>query len=210
MGDSVHGAHLHTTTSRSTTKVGERCRLAQIIFCEQALGAGTDRAATPGGGQLSGPASRSAVLTRPRPVGVITRSAYATSFSLVHSSVHSRTEAELPALAKAGSLVSFDFSDEEEFRTPAYLDRVCPHVDLALLSCSHLEEAATRGLPARRCGGGPEWRWPPGVSTGRSPTTAGPRPPHRRVPRTPMQSAAERDGLAVGRADPASGAQGCR
>ncbi|WP_435271346.1 hypothetical protein [Streptomyces sp. 1222.5] len=81
-------------------------------------------------------------------MGVITRSAYATSFSLVHSSVHSRTEAELPALAKAGSLVSFDFSAEEEFRTPAYLDRVCPQVDLATLSCSHLEEAATRGLLA--------------------------------------------------------------
>jgi len=74
--------------------------------------------------------------------------AYAASFSLVHSSVYSGTEAELPLLAGAGPLVSFDFSDEEEFRTPAYLDRVCPHVDLALLSCSHLDEMATRALLA--------------------------------------------------------------
>ncbi|MFF0835388.1 MULTISPECIES: PfkB family carbohydrate kinase [unclassified Streptomyces] len=74
--------------------------------------------------------------------------AYAASFSLVHSSVYSGTEAGLPRLAGAGPLVSFDFSDEEEFRTPAYLDRVCPHVDLALLSCSHLDEAATRALLA--------------------------------------------------------------
>ncbi|MEU8471745.1 PfkB family carbohydrate kinase [Streptomyces sp. NPDC029006] len=72
--------------------------------------------------------------------------AYAASFTLVHSSVYSRTEAALPRLATAGPLVSFDFSDEEEYRTPAYLDRVCPHVDLALLSCSHLDEAATRAL----------------------------------------------------------------
>ncbi|MFD5450570.1 PfkB family carbohydrate kinase [Streptomyces sp. NPDC003470] len=71
---------------------------------------------------------------------------YAASFTLVHSSVYSRTEAELPGLAAAGPLISFDLSDEEEFRTPAYLDRVCPHVDLALLSCSHLDESATRGL----------------------------------------------------------------
>ncbi|WP_447034817.1 PfkB family carbohydrate kinase [Streptomyces sp. DSM 118878] len=71
---------------------------------------------------------------------------YAASFALVHSSVYSRTEAELPRLAAAGPLVSFDFSDEEEYRTPAYLDRVCPHVDLALLSCSHLDEDATRAL----------------------------------------------------------------
>ncbi|MFF0778366.1 PfkB family carbohydrate kinase [Streptomyces sp. NPDC003720] len=74
--------------------------------------------------------------------------AYAASFSLVHSSVYSGTEAELPALAAAGPLVSFDFSDEEEFRAPVYLDRVCPHVDLALLSCSHLDETATRALLA--------------------------------------------------------------
>ncbi|MEU5088552.1 PfkB family carbohydrate kinase [Streptomyces sp. NPDC021356] len=71
---------------------------------------------------------------------------YAASFTLVHSSVYSRTEAVLPRLAAAGPLISFDFSDEEEYRTPAYLDRVCPHVDLALLSCSHLDETATRAL----------------------------------------------------------------
>nr|BFD87359.1 fructosamine kinase FrlD [Streptomyces sp. Xyl84] len=72
--------------------------------------------------------------------------AYAASFTLVHSSVYSGTEALLPRLATAGPLISFDFSDEDEYRTPAYLDRVCPHVDLALLSCSHLDEAATRAL----------------------------------------------------------------
>jgi sugar/nucleoside kinase (ribokinase family) len=72
--------------------------------------------------------------------------AYAASFSLVHSSVYSRTEGELPKLAAAGPLVSFDLSDDEEFRAPAYLDRVCPHLDLALLSCSDLDETATLRL----------------------------------------------------------------
>lgn len=72
--------------------------------------------------------------------------AYAASFSLVHSSVYSHTESELPRLAAAGPLVSFDLSDDEEFRSPAYLDRVCPHLDLALLSCSDLDDAATRRL----------------------------------------------------------------
>ncbi|MEU9446350.1 PfkB family carbohydrate kinase [Streptomyces sp. NPDC048304] len=72
--------------------------------------------------------------------------AYAASFSLVHSSVYSRSESELPKLSAAGPLVSFDLSDDEEFRAPAYLDRVCPHLDLALLSCSDLDEAATQRL----------------------------------------------------------------
>ncbi|GAA2375131.1 hypothetical protein GCM10010404_33410 [Nonomuraea africana] len=73
---------------------------------------------------------------------------YVSSFDLVHSSVYSRSESELPKLAGLGPLVSFDLSSEEEFRTPAYLDRVCPHADLLLLSCSHLDEAATRALLA--------------------------------------------------------------
>ncbi|WP_449061440.1 PfkB family carbohydrate kinase [Planomonospora algeriensis] len=74
--------------------------------------------------------------------------AYASSFGLVHSSVYSRSESELPKLAGLGPLVSFDLSSEEEFRTPAYLDRVCPHADLVLLSCSHLDEVRTRALLA--------------------------------------------------------------
>ncbi|MBG0832660.1 sugar kinase [Planomonospora sp. ID67723] len=72
--------------------------------------------------------------------------AYASSFDLVHSSVYSRSESELPKLAGLGPLVSFDLSSEEEFRTPSYLDRICPHADLVLLSCSHLDEAGTRDL----------------------------------------------------------------
>ncbi|GAB2450605.1 fructosamine kinase FrlD [Streptosporangium sandarakinum] len=73
---------------------------------------------------------------------------YVSGFHLVHSSVYSGSESELPKLAGLGPLVSFDLSSEEEFRSPAYLDRVCPHADLVLLSCSHLDEAATRDLLA--------------------------------------------------------------
>ncbi len=74
--------------------------------------------------------------------------AYVSSFDLVHSSVYSRSESELPKLAGLGPLVSFDLSSEEEFRTSSYLDRVCPHADLVLMSCSHLTDAATRTLLA--------------------------------------------------------------
>jgi sugar/nucleoside kinase (ribokinase family) len=70
--------------------------------------------------------------------------AYVSSFDLVHSSVYSGSEGELPKLAGLDTLVSFDLSSEEAYRTPAYLDRVCPHADLVLLSCAHLDEEATR------------------------------------------------------------------
>ncbi|MFE4054132.1 PfkB family carbohydrate kinase [Streptomyces sp. YIM B13518] len=74
--------------------------------------------------------------------------AYVSSFDLVHSSVYSGSEGELPKLAGLDTLTTFDLSSEEEYRTPGYLDRVCPYADLVLLSCSHLDETATHDLLA--------------------------------------------------------------
>ena len=73
---------------------------------------------------------------------------YVAGFDLVHSSVYSRSEPELPKLASGRALVSFDLSSEDEFRSPAYLDRICPSADLVLLSCSHLSVDETRALLA--------------------------------------------------------------
>jgi fructoselysine 6-kinase len=75
--------------------------------------------------------------------------AYADGFDLVHSSVYSRSEPQLPKLAATGALVSFDLSSEDEFRTDAYLERVAPHADLVLLSCSHVDFGETDALLAR-------------------------------------------------------------
>lgn len=73
---------------------------------------------------------------------------YVAGFDLVHSSVYSRSEPELPKLSGGSVLVSFDLSSEDEFRSPAYLDRVCPSADLVLLSCSHLDAEQTRAILA--------------------------------------------------------------
>ena len=74
------------------------------------------------------------------------RLAYASTFDLVHSSVYSCTEPELPLLRETDALVSFDFSSEPEFRTDAYLGRVAPHIDLALISCSEQSVDQTHQL----------------------------------------------------------------
>jgi fructoselysine 6-kinase len=71
---------------------------------------------------------------------------YAGSFDLVHSSVYSSSEFELPKLRGSNALVSFDFSADEAHRAAAYLDQVCPAVDLALLSTSELADAEVRDL----------------------------------------------------------------
>lgn len=70
------------------------------------------------------------------------REAYAAGFDLVHSSVYSRTESQLPRLRRHDALVTFDLSSETEFRTAEYLERVAPHADLVLLSCAGLDEDA--------------------------------------------------------------------
>ncbi|MFS0852692.1 PfkB family carbohydrate kinase [Microbacterium sp. 179-I 3D4 NHS] len=74
------------------------------------------------------------------------RADYAATFDLVHSSVYSRTEAQLPELRSREVLVSFDLSSEDEFRDGAYLDRVAPFADLVLLSCSGLADAEAFAL----------------------------------------------------------------
>ncbi|WOH19093.1 PfkB family carbohydrate kinase [Paenarthrobacter sp. GOM3] len=67
---------------------------------------------------------------------------YLASAQLVHSSVYSASESQLPALRSAGTLVSFDYSSEPERRTDAYLAQTAPYVDLALLSCGNMTVAA--------------------------------------------------------------------
>ncbi|WCM55681.1 PfkB family carbohydrate kinase [Microbacterium sp. EF45047] len=74
------------------------------------------------------------------------REEYAAGFDLVHSSVYSRTETQLPRLRRHDVLVSYDLSSEAEFREPAYLDRIAPHADLVLLSCAGMDEDAAFAL----------------------------------------------------------------
>lgn len=64
---------------------------------------------------------------------------YIGTFDHVHSSVYSAMESQLPLLRESKVLVSFDFSSEAEYRTDEYLARVCPSVDLALVSCGDME-----------------------------------------------------------------------
>lgn len=72
--------------------------------------------------------------------------AYASEFDLVHSSVYSTTETEIPKLAELDALVSYDLSSESAYRSSRYLGDVAPYLDLALLSCSDISAADTESL----------------------------------------------------------------
>lgn len=72
--------------------------------------------------------------------------AYASGFDLVHSSVYSASEPEMFKLRAGTALISYDFSSENDYRTPEYLKRMCPAVDLALISGANLSDEETRAL----------------------------------------------------------------
>lgn len=67
---------------------------------------------------------------------------YIKNFDLAHSSCYSSFEEELPALSSVIP-VSFDFSDRHD---RSYLERVCPYVQFAFFSGSHLSQKELRGL----------------------------------------------------------------
>lgn len=65
---------------------------------------------------------------------------YVKKFDLVHTSCFSRMEEEIPKIKKLGVYVSFDFSDGFN---DEYLKKICPNIDFAFLSCSHLDDKET-------------------------------------------------------------------
>jgi fructoselysine 6-kinase len=79
---------------------------------------------------------------------------YLATAALVHSSVYSASEDQLPSVRAAGPLVSFDYSWEPERRTDSYLRRTAPFVDLALLSLGGAPLEAVEQELARFTGAG--------------------------------------------------------
>jgi fructoselysine 6-kinase len=60
---------------------------------------------------------------------------YLNQFQLIHSGCYAKSETEIVKLRKLDAKVSFDFSEDFEFRTDEYLQKVCPYIDFALFSC---------------------------------------------------------------------------
>lgn len=63
--------------------------------------------------------------------------AYIKGFPLLYTNINCHIEADLPALSALGVPAVFDFSDRW---TQEYLQKVCPYVKAACLSCAHLPQ----------------------------------------------------------------------
>lgn len=82
--------------------------------------------------------------------------AYLSAFDLVHLGAYAALEPHLPAVREHAQLVSFDLSDEQEQRSPEYLDAVAPWADLAVVSAADLDwsDAEELGHDIHRRGAG--------------------------------------------------------
>lgn len=60
---------------------------------------------------------------------------YIKRFQLIYTNLNSYIEEDLPLLASTGVPIAFDFSTRW---TDEYLAVVCPHIQIALMSCAHL------------------------------------------------------------------------
>ena len=60
---------------------------------------------------------------------------YIKGFNLIYTNLNSYIGEELPFLHTAGVPIAYDFSTRW---TDAYLEKVCPYVTVAILSCAHL------------------------------------------------------------------------
>ncbi|MCB6926049.1 fructoselysine 6-kinase [Enterocloster bolteae] len=61
--------------------------------------------------------------------------AYISQFNLIYTNLNSYIEDDLKSLKETGVAIAYDFSTRW---TDAYLEKVCPYVTVAILSCAHL------------------------------------------------------------------------
>jgi sugar/nucleoside kinase (ribokinase family) len=76
--------------------------------------------------------------------------AYLAGFDLIHGACYGEMDGAYHRLSKLDAILTFDFSDEDAYRTQDYLAKICPGLDIALFSDARGSEADLKTL-ARRC-----------------------------------------------------------
>ncbi len=65
---------------------------------------------------------------------------YLGNFDAIHCGCYADMEDEIRKLEHLSAVKTYDFSSEAEYRTEAYLEKVCPYIDIALFSAAELNE----------------------------------------------------------------------
>lgn len=65
---------------------------------------------------------------------------YLRNFDVIHCGCYAAMEDEISKLKELAAVKTYDFSSEEEYRTDAYLQKVCPYIDIALFSAAEMDD----------------------------------------------------------------------
>ena len=71
---------------------------------------------------------------------------YLSGFDLIHCGCYGEMADEVYKLDRFDAVKTYDFSSEEEYRTDSYLEKVCPHIDIALFSQEEMTDEEAHGI----------------------------------------------------------------
>lgn len=137
-GDDEIGSHVYSVVRELGIDISH-CRIEEgENGCARVLLSDGDRVFLPGNqGGIAG--VKPPVLTR-------IDEEYISRFDLIHTSIFSHMETELPKIRGAGKFVSMDFSDRYD---EEYLRRCCPYIDCGEISCGNMDEEDIRQVMDR-------------------------------------------------------------
>ena len=132
-GDDFAGRHVHSVAEEMGLDLS-RCR---ILHGEN----GRPKVQLRDGDRVFVGSNRGGVSRERPPVLDAEDLKYLASFDLLHSSINSFMETELPKMAATGVPVSYDFSNHG---TEMYCRAHCRHIDCAVFSCGHMSMGEIR------------------------------------------------------------------
>lgn len=74
---------------------------------------------------------------------------YLKDFDLIHTSCNAKLHEDIYKLKDLDSMVTFDYSVKDKYRTDEFLELTCPYLELALFSCDNMTEEEIKELEKR-------------------------------------------------------------
>ncbi len=137
-GDDVVGKHVYQVA----TEIG-----LDLSHCRYEKGAnGCARVQLVDGDRVFLTGNKGGVSREKPPVLTAVDEEYIHQFDLVHTSVYSYLEPQLPIIRRAAKFVSMDFSNRMD---DDYFQECCPHIDCAEISCGDMDETEIRSIMAK-------------------------------------------------------------
>ncbi len=77
---------------------------------------------------------------------------YLRQFQVIHCGCYAYMENEICKLSELEAFRTFDFSAEPEYREQAYLEKICPYIDMALFSAEEMSDEEREKLVSKVTG----------------------------------------------------------